>query len=153
MCNHSRSAIGDRAPFLPPLPAKPSASLIYRVASFLQSGFPGKIHCRELFIPVMNRYGSFRVLYECVIALPIPVRELMKLHFDLYAFVDRLNHRYAPSSNRKTDTFIRASCRPPENVCDRRCAGGLMRHADPLHHWYGPFVGRIGSGIHPLKFC
>jgi hypothetical protein len=32
------------------------------------------------------------MLYKSVIALPVPVRLLMHLHFDLDAFVDGLNH-------------------------------------------------------------
>ena len=35
-----------------------SADLIYRDASIVQRVFPGKFHARELFVPVMNRYGS-----------------------------------------------------------------------------------------------
>jgi len=78
----------------PPAPPPPisSGAPIDCGASFLQGVFPGKIHSREVFVPVMKGDGSFGVLYKCVIALPIPVGLLMKLHFDLYAFVDGLNH-------------------------------------------------------------
>jgi hypothetical protein len=71
---------------------KDLTGLIYGGASFLQGVFPSKIHSRELFVPVMKRFGSFGVLYQCVIALPIPVRLLMHFHFDLYALVDGLDH-------------------------------------------------------------
>jgi hypothetical protein len=51
----------------------------------------------------MKRSGSFGVLDEGVIALPSPVRLLMKLHFDLDAFVDGLNRsrllRFAPGES------------------------------------------------------
>ena len=40
----------------------------------------------------MNRFSSLGVLDKCVIALPILMRLLAKLHFDLNAFVDGLNH-------------------------------------------------------------
>jgi len=74
------------------------SGLIYRVASIVQCVFPGKIHSGELFIPVMNGYGSFGMLDQRVIALPKPMRLLMQLHFNLDAFVDGLNHEsYVPS--------------------------------------------------------
>jgi hypothetical protein len=66
---------------------------IYRGASFLKRGFPGKVHSRELFRPVIDRYGSFGMLYQCVIAFPIPVPQLMQLHFDLDAFRLLPQHR------------------------------------------------------------
>jgi len=65
---------------------------VYCVASFLQGIFLGKIHRRELSIPVMDRLGSSWVLDQRIIALPIAACQLMKLHFDFYAFVDSLNH-------------------------------------------------------------
>ena len=40
----------------------------------------------------MERFGSLRVLDQRVIALPVVVRLLTKLHFDFYAFVYNLNH-------------------------------------------------------------
>jgi hypothetical protein len=64
-------------------------------ASFLQGVFPGKFHTRELFIPAMKRCGSFGVLYKSVIAFPISMRLLLKLHFDFDSFVDGLNHTIA----------------------------------------------------------
>ena len=60
--------------------------------------FLGKIHGRKLLIPVVNRDGSCGVFYKRVIALPLTVSLLMELHFDLYAFMDGLNHRYSLSS-------------------------------------------------------
>jgi len=70
----------------------------------MQGVFLSKIHTREFFIPVMDRCGALGVLYQGVVALPIPVRFLMKLHFDLYPLVDRLNHskllRSPPAANR-----------------------------------------------------
>ena len=68
------------------------AGLIYRGAGFLQGMISGKIEYWELLSSVCNRHGLLGVLYQCVIALPIPVRQLMQLHFDLDAFVDGLNH-------------------------------------------------------------
>jgi hypothetical protein len=44
---------------------------VYCVASLLQRMFLGKIHRRELFIPMMNRLGSTRVLYQRVVTPPI----------------------------------------------------------------------------------
>ena len=61
--------------------------------SILQGGVSGKVETRELFVAVMNGFGSIRVLYQRVIALPMLVRLLMKLHFDFDTFVDGLNHR------------------------------------------------------------
>jgi hypothetical protein len=66
-------------------------------AGVMQSVFPGKLHARELFIPVMNGHGSFGVLDQRIIASPIALLDfLMHLHFDLDAFVDGLNHSQLP---------------------------------------------------------
>jgi len=83
---------------------------VYRGASFLQGRFHGQIHRRKLFIPEMNCFGSFWVLYQSVIALPT-VLELMNFHFNFHAFVDTLNHvRYSPQhqiDKRPTQSALR----------------------------------------------
>jgi len=61
-------------------------------ASVMQGIFSCKIHGGESLIPVMNRFGSFGVPDQCVIAPPTPVLQFMKLHLDLNAFVTALNH-------------------------------------------------------------
>jgi hypothetical protein len=53
--------------------------------SILQGGVSGKVQSRELFVAVMIGFGLIRVLYQRVIALPIVVRVLMKLHFNFRA--------------------------------------------------------------------
>jgi hypothetical protein len=55
------------------------AGLIYRGSGFLQVMISGKIECWELLISVCNRNGTLGVLYQGVIALPVPVRLLMHL--------------------------------------------------------------------------
>jgi hypothetical protein len=57
----------------------------------MQGVFPGKLHSREVVIAAMKRFDSFWVLYECVIAPPATVLQLMELHFNLNAFVTALN--------------------------------------------------------------
>jgi hypothetical protein len=64
---------------------------VYCFASFLQGRFHGQILRRKFFDPVVNRFGSLWVLYQCVIALPA-VLELMNFHFDFYTFVNCLDH-------------------------------------------------------------
>jgi hypothetical protein len=44
----------------------------------------------------MNGFGSIGMSYKRIIALPIVVRLLMKLHLDFDAFVDGLNHALNP---------------------------------------------------------
>jgi len=73
--------------------------LIYCGACLRKSMVPGNLQRRELLSAVMNRYGSLGMLYKRVIALPIPAGLLMHLHFNFYAFVDRLNHRMLPFSH------------------------------------------------------
>ena len=70
--------------------------------------FPGETHCRELLRYVLNRDGSLGMLDQRVIALPIPVRLLMKLHLDLYAFVYRLNHRRVAEKGRTRSLTVTA---------------------------------------------
>jgi hypothetical protein len=69
-----------------------SAAPIYGIASFLKREFSGELQIRELPGPMINGDGPFGVLYKRVIALPMPMRLLMHLHFDLDSFVDSLNH-------------------------------------------------------------
>jgi hypothetical protein len=52
----------------------------------------GLIHRRKLFVSVMDCLRTSRMLYQCVVALPSTLWQLVKFHFDFYAFVDRLNH-------------------------------------------------------------
>jgi len=78
---------------------------VYRVTSFQQRIILGGIHRRELFIPGMKRSNSSRVRYQSVIALPKAAHQLMKLHFDFYAFVDSLNHGLAPPSGGPLSDF------------------------------------------------
>jgi hypothetical protein len=40
----------------------------------------------------MDRFRSFRVHYQRVIALPKPLHQLMDLQFDFHSFVEFLNH-------------------------------------------------------------
>jgi hypothetical protein len=67
----------------------------------MQGIFPGQLHGREVASAVMNRFGPFGVPYQGVIAPPTPMLQLMKLHFDLDAFVTALNHKCPPSSNNR----------------------------------------------------
>jgi hypothetical protein len=52
-----------------------------------------QVHSRKLFVPAMKGCCSCGMLYKCVIASPFFVGLLLKLHFDLYVFVDDLNHQ------------------------------------------------------------
>jgi hypothetical protein len=70
---------------------------VNRCAGFLQSVFPGKLHTRKLLVTVMKLLGVFWMFNQRVITSPIPVRQLMKFHFDFDAFVDGLNHNAAIS--------------------------------------------------------
>src|SRR5271155_3204846 len=73
----------------------------------MQGIFSCKIHCRESLIAMMNRFGSFGVLYQRVTAPPAPVLQFMKLHFDFNAFVTSLNHGALPCQRDriKADAF------------------------------------------------
>ena len=61
-------------------------------ARFFQSIFFGKFHRWELFVAMRKLLSASRVFDQREITLPIPVGELMKVHFNFNAFVDRLNH-------------------------------------------------------------
>ena len=73
-------------------PIESSKGLIDCVLSIFERMLPGDFQCRERFCPVMNRHRSIGMLDQCVVALPMLVRLLMHLHFDLNIFVDCLNH-------------------------------------------------------------
>jgi len=67
---------------------------------------PRGFQCWKRFCPVMNRHRSFGMLDQRVVALPILVRLLMHLHFDLNVFVDRLNHKMLLYQIARTGTSI-----------------------------------------------
>lgn len=67
---------------------------VNRHASIVQGVFPGKFHRREPLIPVVDRFGSFWVPDQRIIAPPAPVLQFVKLHFDLDAFIAALNHGF-----------------------------------------------------------
>src|SRR5208283_693211 len=57
-----------------------------RFASLLQGVCLGEIHGGKLFVAVIERLDSSRVLDQSVGALPLVMELLMKLHFDFDAF-------------------------------------------------------------------
>jgi len=63
----------------------------------------GQVEGGELFGYVLDGDTSFGVLDEGVIALPMALRLLVHLHFDLDAFVHGLNHGRLPGAKKERE--------------------------------------------------
>ena len=83
---------------------------VYCVPSCLQCIFLGQVHRGEFLISAMDRFGSFWMRYQRVIALPKTLRQLMNLQFDFYASVEFLNRvvQISPLLSARSSTSVLA---------------------------------------------